>query len=587
MNQRQKLVQQKFLNNEEAVIKRLKTVYDQSMKDINGKISNLDSSIAQLQKAYNDIDGDDIGDLAKAVLGSKKNFTPEEAKETLQSMIQSKVYQKKYQEGLQKQVGDVLDKMHTEQFKTVSEYLDKCYEEGFIGTMYDLQGQGIPMCFPLDQEQMVRAVQLDSKIVEGYYQRLGEDVATLKKRITAEVSRGISSGMRWEQVAQQLANKTTIGYTNAIRIARTEGHRIQCQAGMDACGKARDMGADVVKQWDSTLDGVTRHSHVILDGEVRELDEVFSNGLRFPGDPHGAAAEVINCRCALLQRARWALKEKVSPDTGEVTFSDGKFTKFDRESGKIVDFSDIDDYNTFKQKYLKAATQPAGSGSGIIATPQKTSNDKYNKLLDVFANESIDYNPVESHITKPTEAEIIAAIAGGDKTVGSCASVGIAYVGQKHGLKVLDFRDGASRRWFSGKAQKLQFFEALGAKPIEEDSAKSNLTNGKRILSQMQKGKEYYLSVGRHASIVRLSDDGKPQYLELQSANNNGWHDFNSDVRETLKGRFGCSSSGSYWSAAYLTDIDQFPDDDEFKTLLGYINTAESMQRKGLNGTIK
>ena len=301
MNRRQQLVQAQFLNNEEAVIKRLKTVYEQSMKDINGKIAVLDSSIAQLQKAYNSIGDDDIGDLARAFLGSKKNFTPEEARSTLQSMIQSKVYQKKYQEGLQKQVGEVLDKMHTQQFNAVSDYLDKCYEDGFIGTIYDLQGQGIPMCFPIDQEQMVRAVQLDSKIVEGYYLRMGENVAMLKKRITAEVSRCIATGMSFQQMAQQLAGKTTIGYTNAIRIARTEGHRIQCQAGMDACHKAKDMGADVVKQWDSTLDGRTRDSHFKIDGEVKEVDEKFSNGLMFPGDPNGAAAEVINCRCSLLQ----------------------------------------------------------------------------------------------------------------------------------------------------------------------------------------------------------------------------------------------------------------------------------------------
>ena len=30
----------------------------------------------------------------------------------------------------------------------------------------------------------------------------------------------------------------------------------------------------------------------------------------FPGDPNGGAAEVINCRCALLQRARWALDDE-------------------------------------------------------------------------------------------------------------------------------------------------------------------------------------------------------------------------------------------------------------------------------------
>lgn len=338
MNKRQKLVQKRFLNDEEKVIKRLKSVYDQSMKDINGKISVLDSSIGQLQKAYDSITDDDIGDLARAFLGSKANFTPEEAKETLQSMIQSKVYQKKYQEGLRKQIGDVLDKMHDQQFKTVSEYLDKCYEEGFVGTIYDLQGQGIPMCFPLDQEQMVRAVQLDSKISQGLYTRLGEDIALLKRRITAEVSRGVSSGMNYQQVAQQLTGKTSIGYTNAVRIARTEGHRIQCQAGMDACHKAKDMGADVVKQWDSTLDGLTRTSHVAIDGEIRELDKPFSNGLMFPSDPHGAAAEVVNCRCALLQRAKWAL-------------SSG-FTKMNNFTKQLETFDSPEDYDEFKKGFF-------------------------------------------------------------------------------------------------------------------------------------------------------------------------------------------------------------------------------------------
>lgn len=374
MNKRQKLVQQQFLNDEEKVIKRLKSVYDQSMKDINGSIAVLDSSIVDLQKAYNSISDDEVGDLAAAFLGSKKNFTPEEARSTLQSMIQSKVYQKKYQEGLQKQVSDVLDKMHSQQFKTVSEYLDVCYENGFVGTMYDLQGQGIPLCFPIDQEQMVRAVQLDSKISQGLYSRLGEDVNLLKRRITAEVSRGISIGMSFQQVAQQLAGKTTIGYTNAVRIAQTEGHRIQVQAGMDACYKAKDMGADVVKQWDSTLDGSTRDSHVKVDGEIRELDEVFSNGLRFPGDPHGAAAEVINCRCALLQRARWAVG--------------GSFTKMNNFTKQLEEFESPESYGEFKEAFFSKDNRKHMKFVGQMEDRYGTKN--FEKLLGEMTDQEYD-----------------------------------------------------------------------------------------------------------------------------------------------------------------------------------------------------
>ncbi len=346
MNKHQKLVQAQFLNDEETVIKNLKTVYKKSLSDITGKISVIDSSIGQLQAVYNSVGKDEIGDLAAAFLGKKaQHMTPDEAKETLASMLQSKIYQKKYQEALEKQVSGVLDKMHIDQYKTVSDYLEKCYENGFVGTMYDLHGQGIPLIIPMDQEATVMAIQLDSKISHGLYSKLGVDIDLLKRNIKANVSRGISSGMSYQQVAQQIDARMNISYNNAIRIARTEGHRIQVQSTMNACYDAKDKGADVVKQWDSTLDGRTRESHSQVDGEIRELDEKFSNGLRFPGDPWGGAAEVINCRCALLQRARWAMDD------------DELQTLKDR-----ADFYGLDktaNFEDFKKKYLEAAENVA------------------------------------------------------------------------------------------------------------------------------------------------------------------------------------------------------------------------------------
>ena len=345
MNKYQKLIQKRFLDNEEAVISALKSTYESSYKDITKKIESLDLSIARLQKAYNDIDGDEIGELAQAFLSKNRKYTPEEAKETLQSMLQSKVYQRDYQKALEKQVDGVLGKMLDNEFKTISEYLNVCYEDAFIGTMFDLQGQGIPLCFPLDQEAVVNAVQLDSPIRKGLYNHLGENVGELKKSIASEVSRGISTGMSYSLIARNISHKMIGTYENpggsyayALRIARTEGHRIQCQATMDACFKAKEKGADVVKQWDATLDGKTRESHQKVDGEIRELDEKFSNGLMFPGDPSGGAAEVINCRCALLQRARWAVG--------------GSFTKYDGFSKEIKTFEDAEAYNEFKKAYF-------------------------------------------------------------------------------------------------------------------------------------------------------------------------------------------------------------------------------------------
>ena len=340
MNKRQKLVQQQFLNNETAVIKRLNQVYNQSLNDINDKIKNLTFSINGLQQQYDWMDDND----------------PDKAK--VKSMIQSKIYQKQYQEQLQSQVDGILKQMQTSQFVTVSAYLDECYNDGFVGAIFDQHGQGVPITTPINQEAMVRAVQLDSKISRGLYTRLGEDVDLLKKKITAQVSRSVATNMTYAQTAKALAGQARIGYNNAIRIARTEGHRIQTTATMDAMTAAKDRGANIVKQWDSTLDARTRTSHAVLDGEIRELNKPFSNGLDFPGDPDGAAAEVINCRCALLQRAKWALNESTDKKTGEVTYSEeGGFTKFNNFTKQVETFDSPEDYGEFKKAFFSKSNK--------------------------------------------------------------------------------------------------------------------------------------------------------------------------------------------------------------------------------------
>lgn len=287
MKYREKIVQIEFLDDEERVIRRLQAVYNQSLKYITQKANALQEEIYKIQDKYNSIED-------------------EQERETLKSMERSKVYQKQYQDALKAQVNSILDKMHRKEFKTVNKYLNDCYDKAFTGNMYVLHGEGIPLIVPIDQEKVVRAVQVNSKISKGLYSRLGEDVDLLKRKITAQISRGVATGM----MAQQLAGYTKTGYNNAVRITRTEGHRIQQESTMDACYAARERGADVVKQWDATMDANTRESHQMVDGEVRALDEKFSNGLMYPGDPSGSAAEVINCRCVLLQRAKWALDQK-------------------------------------------------------------------------------------------------------------------------------------------------------------------------------------------------------------------------------------------------------------------------------------
>lgn len=89
-------------------------------------------------------------------------------------------------------------------------------------------------------------------------------------------------------------------------VARTESMAALNQSNVEAYQQAIDSGAirrqDVRRVWVSTADGRTRDSHREMDRESVGIDQPFSNGLMYPGDPNGPASEVINCRCTMLVR---------------------------------------------------------------------------------------------------------------------------------------------------------------------------------------------------------------------------------------------------------------------------------------------
>lgn len=90
-------------------------------------------------------------------------------------------------------------------------------------------------------------------------------------------------------------------------IARTEGLRAVSVARDEALTQAMDQtGIEpdrVVQTWVATRDGRTRDAHRSMNGQQRRRGEPFEapNGelLRYPGDPSGSAAMVVNCRCSL------------------------------------------------------------------------------------------------------------------------------------------------------------------------------------------------------------------------------------------------------------------------------------------------
>lgn len=294
-----------MLDQEEAVLDDLTRQYKKALEDINDRIKMLQSG----------------------------------------EMTQSKAYQIDFQKRIKEQVEAIIEKLHGDEYATIQQYLDDSYTNGYVGTMYAISGQGIPVITPIDRAATVKAIVTDSKLNEDLYTSLGLDTKKLKKRIRQEITRGLASALSYDSIARNVSRRAALPLANAKRIVRTEGHRIQEESADDARNAAKAKGADVLKQWDASLDMVTRPVHRALDGQVREVGQMFEYGghrVMYPG-AFGDPSQDCNCRCVALTRARWALDEKELETL--------------KERAAYFGLDKTEDFEDYKKKYLKATKE--------------------------------------------------------------------------------------------------------------------------------------------------------------------------------------------------------------------------------------
>ena len=113
-------------------------------------------------------------------------------------------------------------------------------------------------------------------------------------------------------------------------------------------------------------------------------------------------------------------------------------------------------------------------------------------------------------------------------------------------------------------------------------------TVAKSLLKTVETGKEYYFTSAQHAAIVRRTEEGALEYLELQSPHFNG---FKPLTIKTLGERFETKKSRTLYGTKIkfmnsIIDIDLLKN-ERFRKLIGYINTSSSSQQKGAQGAIK
>lgn len=131
---------------------------------------------------------------------------------------------------------------------------------------------------------------------------VAKDIAWNRKLVSSQLTQGVLLGESIPKIARRVQNVTGSNIATAMRTARTAVTGAECAGRMASYERAKGMGIKLKKEWVSTLDNRTRHSHRQLDGERIDNDEKakFSNGCRYPGDPTARYVEICNCRCTVV-----------------------------------------------------------------------------------------------------------------------------------------------------------------------------------------------------------------------------------------------------------------------------------------------
>lgn len=131
--------------------------------------------------------------------------------------------------------------------------------------------------------------------------RRGELKKWNNRQVQSVMTQGILQGESIPKIAKRLA--VAVAEKNAYshyRAARTMTTSAENAGRMDSYKRAEGMGIKMGKTWLAAHDSRTRSSHREYDGMTIPLDDEFAKGLKFPGDPDAAPAEIYNCRCTLI-----------------------------------------------------------------------------------------------------------------------------------------------------------------------------------------------------------------------------------------------------------------------------------------------
>lgn len=462
-------------------------------------------------------------------------------------------------EAMKLQVRGEIEKLYNDRESGFESYLKNLYKDQYNRTAFQIaKGTGIGTNIYSLNDKLVNTVIKKPWAPDGknFSDRIWEDKDKLINTLHTEMTQAFIRGDSLEKLADKIAEKMKVSKANASRLVYTESAAYSSRARLKSY---QDLGVEKYEIV-ATLDNRTSDICQDMDGKVFDLKDY----------EVGVTANPFHVRC----------RTTTAPYFDDM---DGERAARNETTGETEYVPADITYKDWKEKYISKNPFEKTEKSGIIKEIRKNSTILKNLELN-----KVEYKKVGKLNRELEDYEIVMRLAGGDETNGSCSSVALAYIGNRNGMDVLDFRGGNSQIFFSNRKNILDIAQMKGVKSLIVENS-NDFRAIKELLDFItEEEKEYYLGVGTHAAIVKR-ELNRYYYLELQDAFNNGYQILTDGV---LKNRFGCQKSHTVYGIKLkpknvIIEIDSLKDNKEFEEILGYINTNEIDQVKGYDGYAK
>lgn len=231
-----------------------------------------------------------------------------------------------------KKFTDYLTELLTVQYKdlkkVIYDVLGESYEEGYYLTAWAVETDTLSKLAYATVAADTILSAIDNPLT-NLSERIHKNMVNSIFEIRQEVTQGLVQGDTYGKMAKRLKEKLELQTYQAVRVVRTEAHRVQELSKWESSSYANAHGIVTMKTWNSSEDERVRHksgaNHRELNGKTIPENEEFVQGRGRGMGPGmmGTAAHDINCRC-FLTRSVEAVNKPDAKELEGMTFDKWK-----------------------------------------------------------------------------------------------------------------------------------------------------------------------------------------------------------------------------------------------------------------------